>query len=72
MKNQILRYKKSKVALLKDYFDGNNRRTQKINGESINWIELSEQEIENILEIKFEYETLQTLSKQNNQKLELV
>jgi hypothetical protein len=72
MDNQILKYNKSKVDILKDYFDGNDRRSQKQNGETINWIELSEEKIEEILQIKFEYETLESLSKQNNHKLELV
>lgn len=72
MERTILTYKKSKVDLLNDYFDGNERRSQKQNRENINWIELSDNEIENILTIKFEYETLQTLSKQNNQKLKLL
>lgn len=72
MEQTPLTYKKSKVDLLNDYFDGNERRSQKQNGENINWIELSENEIEKILVIKFEYETLQYLSEQHNQKLELL
>ena len=61
MKKQSIEYPQEKIDRLNDYFDGEERRSQKQNGENINWIEMSDDEIEEILKIKFEYQVVKSL-----------
>lgn len=45
MKKQSIEYPQEKIDRLNDYFDGEERRSQKQNGENINWIEMLEEEV---------------------------
>lgn len=70
MKKELEDFPKEKLSKLNDYFDGEERRSQKQNGENILWLEMSEEEIEEILEIKFAYKIYSHVKKKEEHEKE--
>ncbi|MBL4703197.1 MAG: hypothetical protein JKY54_01665 [Flavobacteriales bacterium] len=71
MKRQVINYPKEKADLIKDYFDGEERRELTQNGEVILWFEMSKEKLEKLLELKFEYTAIKSEIIKNNQLLKL-
>lgn len=70
MEKELEDFPKEKLSKLNDYFDGEERRSQKQNGENILWLEMSEEEIEDILEIKFAYKIYSHVKKKEENEKE--
>ena len=49
-------FPQEQLARLNDYFDGDERRENKQNGEVIIWLEMKEEELQSILQLKFAYD----------------
>lgn len=61
-------FPKEQLSKLNDYFDGEERRENKQNGEVIIWLEMSEAEIEEILSLKLSYKIYLATKKEKEQE----